>query len=288
MDQEQLRRIIQEVLAREMGQAAGAAAVPAETPSAPPTAPAAPPTPPVPPTAAPLPASLAAPAAVPAPVQSPGPPPPAAADSGSIEIRLHQKVVTAGDLAAVEPHTTVIVPVGAIVSPLVHDVVAAKKLRLRFENEGGRPSVALASDHGGFRLKEALKGFLMEWGHPFFDFGTHSEDAVDYPEFAHKAAKAVAEGHYELAIVVDGAGIGSCMAANKVPGVRAAMCFDAATARNSREHNFANVLTLGGKMISIEQAREIVRTWLETPWGAERHARRVRLIREIEMKYLKD
>jgi ribose 5-phosphate isomerase B len=205
-----------------------------------------------------------------------------------LELRLHQKVLTAGDLEAVEPHTTVIVPVGTIVSPLVHDVVAAKKLRLRFENEGGRPSVALASDHGGFRLKEALKGFLMEWGHPFFDFGTHSEDAVDYPEFAHKAAKAVAEGHYELGIVVDGAGIGSCMAANKVPGVRAAMCYDAATARNSREHNFANVLTLGGKMISVEQAREIVRTWLDTPWGAERHARRVRLIREIEMKYLKD
>jgi ribose 5-phosphate isomerase B len=274
MDQEQLRRIIQEVLAREMGRAEGAPAVPPELPPVP--APASP--------------------ATPAPVSTPTPPPaaaptpaaPAVQASAGLELRLHQKVLTAGDLEAVEPHTTVIVPVGTIVSPLVHDVVAAKKLRLRFENEGGRPSVALASDHGGFRLKEALKGFLMEWGHPFFDFGTHSEDAVDYPEFAHKAAKAVAEGHYELGIVVDGAGIGSCMAANKVPGVRAAMCYDAATARNSREHNFANVLTLGGKMISVEQAREIVRTWLDTPWGAERHARRVRLIREIEMKYLKD
>lgn len=281
MDQEQLRRIIQEVLAREMGQAAGAAAVPAETPPAPP---------PEPPPAPAAPSALAqpAPAAVSAPPAAPAPAPQPASGTDSLEIRLHQKVLTAGDLAAVEPHTTVIVPVGAIVSPLVHDVVAVKKLRLRFENEGGRPSVALAADHGGFRLKEALKGFLMEWGHPFFDFGTHSEDAVDYPEFAHKAAKAVAEGHYELGIIVDGAGIGSCMAANKVPGVRAAMCCDAATARNSREHNFANVLTLGGKMISVEQAREIVRTWLETPWGAERHARRVRLIREIEMKYLKD
>ena len=275
MDQEQLRRIIQEVLARELGQAVGAPAVQPEAP--------------------PYPAAVIPPAPVPATPSAPAPQPsttpavPAApAAPASLEIRLHQKVLTAGDLEAVEPHTTVIVPVGAIVSPLVHDVVAAKKLRLRFENEGGRPSVALASDHGGFRLKEALKGFLMEWGHPFFDFGTHSEDVVDYPEFAHKAAKAVAEGHYELGIIVDGAGIGSCMAANKVPGIRAAMCYDAASARNSREHNFANVLTLGGKMISVEQAREIVRTWLETPWGAERHARRVRLIREIEMKYLKD
>jgi ribose 5-phosphate isomerase B len=279
MDQEQLRRIIQEVLARELSPATPAVAG----------------------TTSPSPAELAAPAAVPpppvstlaaTPAASPSPPAPPATPGGEaapgLELRLHQKVLTAGDLEAVEPYTAVIVPVGTIISPLVHDVVAAKKLRLRIESEQGRPSVALGADHGGFRMKEALKGFLMEWGYPFFDFGTHSEDAVDYPEFAHKVAKAVAEGHYELGVIVDGAGIGSCMAANKVPGIRAAMCYHAASARNSREHNYANVLTLGGKMLSMEEAREILQVWLETPWGAERHARRVRLIREIEKKYNKD
>src|ERR671939_1839129 len=120
-------------------------------------------------------------------------------------------------------------------------------------------------------MKESLKRLLADLGHDVQDFGTHSTEAVDYPDYAHLVARAVASGACDLGIVVDGAGIGSCMAANKVPGVRAAMCYDAATARNSREHNYANVLTLGGKMLSAEQIREVVQTWLATPEGEARH-----------------
>ncbi len=119
------------------------------------------------------------------------------------------------------------------------------------------------------------------------DLGTHGKEAVDYPDFAHAVAEAVACGRADLGIMVDGAGIGSAIAANKVPGIRAAMCYDAATARNAREHNFANVLTLGGRMIDAARMREIVTAFLETPTGAERHAARVRKIMEIEKKYLK-
>ena len=136
-------------------------------------------------------------------------------------------------------------------------------------------------------MKEQLKGFLDELRCASRDFGTFSNDAVDYPDYAHAVARAVAEGVCDLGIIVDGAGIGSCMTANKVPGVRAAMCYDEATARNSREHNYANVLTLGGRMITDKQMRDIVRVWLATPEGEERHGKRVAKIMAIEKQYLR-
>jgi ribose 5-phosphate isomerase B len=145
--------------------------------------------------------------------------------------------------------------------------------------------VAIGADHGGFRLKEALKGFLRELGHDVIDCGTASTEAVDYPDFALAVAELVAQGRAWRGIVVDGAGIGSCMAANKVPGVRAAMCYDQSTAVNSREHNDANVLTLGAGLIGENLARQIVRTWLETPFGGGRHARRVEKIMETERRF---
>jgi ribose 5-phosphate isomerase B len=119
------------------------------------------------------------------------------------------------------------------------------------------------------------------------DCGTSSPDPVDYPDFAHAVARLVADGTCSAGIVVDGAGIGSCMAANKVPGIRAALCYDISTARNSREHNHANVLTLGGRLIGDGLALDIVRTWLGTPWGGARHAARVEKITEIERRYLR-
>jgi ribose 5-phosphate isomerase B len=134
-------------------------------------------------------------------------------------------------------------------------------------------------------MKEQIKNLLADLGHDFQDFGTHSSDAVDYPDYAHLVARAVAGATCDLGIVVDGAGIGSCMTANKVPGVRAAMCYDEASARNSREHNGANVLTLGGKMISADRMKEIVRTWLATELTEERHRRRVEKITAIEEQY---
>lgn len=146
-------------------------------------------------------------------------------------------------------------------------------------------AIALGADHGGYRLKNALAEHLKNQGHPVEDCGTHGPDSVDYPDFAHAVARRVAEGHCRWGIVVDGAGIGSSMAANKVPGVRAALCYDVSSARNSREHNHANVLTLGAGLIGEALAKQIVDTWLATPWGGDRHARRVALITEIEQKY---
>ncbi|HEY0385160.1 MAG TPA: RpiB/LacA/LacB family sugar-phosphate isomerase, partial [Pyrinomonadaceae bacterium] len=117
------------------------------------------------------------------------------------------------------------------------------------------------------------------------DFGTNSEDAVDYPDFAHAVARAVSDRESDLGIVIDGAGVGSAMTANKVPGVRAAACYSVAVAKNSREHNDANVLTLGSKAITSEEMREIVRAWLETEMTEDRHRKRVAKIVAVERQY---
>lgn len=143
-------------------------------------------------------------------------------------------------------------------------------------------TIAIGADHGGFPLKETLKTFLAESGYSLIDCGTDSPDSVDYPDFARAVAEQVAGGHVWRGIMIDGAGIGSCMAANKVPGVRAAMCYDHATAYNSREHNNANLLTLGAGLIGTSLAKQIVSTFLETKFGGGRHARRVDKIMEIE------
>ena len=147
--------------------------------------------------------------------------------------------------------------------------------------------IAVGADHGGLRLKDLIAHTLGAEGYQVHDCGTTTPDPVDYPDFAHAVARLVADGTCWAGIVVDGAGIGSCMAANKVPGVRAALCYDISTARNSREHNHANVLTLGGRLIGDGLALDIVRTWLTTPWGGSRHAARVEKIGEIERRYLR-
>lgn len=147
--------------------------------------------------------------------------------------------------------------------------------------------VAIGADHGGYPLKERLAFRLREQGHSVLDCGTDSSAAVDYPDFAHAVASAVATGKARWGIIVDGAGIGSAMVANKVPGVRAALCYDLSTARNSREHNHANVLTLGSGLIGENLAWQIVQEWLATDWGPDRHARRVEKITEVERRYLK-
>ena len=146
--------------------------------------------------------------------------------------------------------------------------------------------VAVGSDHGGYRLKERIVSELEKHGFTVHDCGTDSTESVDYPDFAHAVARLVADGECRWGIVVDGAGIGSCMVANKVPGIRAATCWDVSSAKNSREHNHANVLTLGAGLIGDNLALEIVQTWLSTPWGGDRHARRVEKITDIERCYL--
>jgi ribose 5-phosphate isomerase B len=117
------------------------------------------------------------------------------------------------------------------------------------------------------------------------DVGVHEEKPVDYPDIALKVAEMVAAGQASRGVIVDGAGIGSAMAANKVPGILAALCYDKATARNSREHNDSNVLTLGGRLLTESQAEDVLRTWLTTPFAGGRHQARVRKIRDIEQKY---
>ena len=150
---------------------------------------------------------------------------------------------------------------------------------------GDAATIAIGSDHGGFALKERLGFRLKESGHDVHDCGTDSTDAVDYPDYAHEVARLVSDGTCRWGIVVDGAGIGSAMVANKVPGVRAALCYDLSTARNSREHNHANVLTLGAGLIGPNLAWQIVEEWLATPWGEGRHADRVDKISKIENSY---
>jgi ribose 5-phosphate isomerase B len=148
-------------------------------------------------------------------------------------------------------------------------------------------TIAVGADHGGFELKQAIIEHLRQQGLAVHDCGCATTEAVDYPDFAHAVANLVGTGVCRWGIIVDGAGIGSCIAANKVPGVRAALCYDLSSARNSREHNHANILTLGAGLIGKALARQIVDEWLATPWGPDRHARRVAKITDIEQRYLR-
>ncbi len=145
----------------------------------------------------------------------------------------------------------------------------------------------MGADHGGYELKEILKKEVTSLGYEVMDMGTNSKEAVDYPDFAHEVARAVASGGAWRGIVIDGAGIGSCIVANKVPGVRAGMAYDYSSAVNSREHNDTNVLTLGAGLIGLALAKQIVNVWLATPFGGGRHEKRVNKIVTVEKQYLK-
>ncbi len=155
------------------------------------------------------------------------------------------------------------------------------------ESAGGPRRIAIGADHGGYPLKERIGFYLREQGFEVTDCGTNTPESVDYPDFAHAVARLVAAGTCSEGIIVDGAGIGSAMVANKVPGVRAALCYDISSAQNSREHNHANVLTLGAGLIGNALALQIVEAWLATDWGPGRHARRVDMITDMEKQYLK-
>jgi len=162
-----------------------------------------------------------------------------------------------------------------VANPTVQPTVAGKK------------TVALGADHGGFELKGILKSEITGLGFEVTDVGTNSKDAVDYPDFAHAVAQLVSTGKAWRGIMIDGAGIGSCIVANKVPGVRAGMAYDISSANNSREHNDTNVLTLGAGLIGVALAKQIVKVWLTTEFGGDRHAKRVDKIKSVERQYLK-
>lgn len=201
--------------------------------------------------------------------------------------------ITADDLEGLPEGSELVIPSGAEITDWAREQAARQGIRLRRAASGeaaaasraARTRVALASDHGGFELKQKLLPFLKDLGYVVLDLGPNEPRTLDYPDQALAVAEAVRAGQADYGIVIDGAGIGSAMAANKVPGIRAALCYDLATARNSREHNHANLLTLGGRLLSPELARNIAAEWLRTPWGSGRHAARVEKITAIEAKY---
>jgi ribose 5-phosphate isomerase B len=143
-------------------------------------------------------------------------------------------------------------------------------------------SVAIGSDHGAYKEKEALKHYLETVGYRVVDVGCGATEKVDYPDIAVAVCRRVVNGDCERGIILDGAGIGSCMAANKIKGIRAAMCYDVRTVINSREHNNANVLTLGGPLHDAGQLADMARTWLQTRFGGGRHMVRVNKIMALE------
>jgi ribose 5-phosphate isomerase B len=211
-------------------------------------------------------------------------------------------MVTELDIRNLPYGSTYEIPEGALVTPLARQVAMDLKVEFVEVSVSKEPAplptasptrdqtsktrvIAIGADHGGFELKEELKLALSGMGYTLTDCGTDSESSVDYPDFAFAVAEMVASGAAWRGIIVDGAGIGSCMAANKVPGVLAAMCYDQATAVNSREHNNANVLTLGAGLLGSSLALQIAKTWLETGFGGGRHARRVDKITQIERRF---
>ena len=200
------------------------------------------------------------------------------------------KVVVALDVPATgELH----VQVGTIVTAAARDVAHSRGVRIVEVPDDQLPAapagntVAIGADHGGFRLKETLKPVLKALDLEIRDVGVHVDVAADYPDLAHQVAELVASGVVGRGVMIDGAGIGSSIAANKVPGVRAALCYDKTSARNSREHNDSNVLTLGARFLTPTQAEDVLRTWIGTPFAGGRHQARVQKIMEIERRYLK-
>lgn len=190
---------------------------------------------------------------------------------------------------AVPEGSTLPIPAGALVTPLAQTAALMRRVKLvpeAYEKGGSAEGgiVAIGADHGGYSLKEMLKADLQT-RYTVIDCGTNGTESVDYPDFALAVAEQVASGRAWRGIMIDGAGIGSCMVANKVPGVRAALCYDYATAINSREHNNANYLTLGAGLIGTALAKQIVDTWLKTDFGGGRHAKRVDKITAVEKKY---
>jgi deoxyribose-phosphate aldolase len=186
------------------------------------------------------------------------------------------------------------VPLGAIFTPSARELAEARAIRIvelpADQIDAAAPpqrTVALGADQGGLRLKETLKPLLASLGLEARDVGVYDEKPADYPDIALKVAELVAGGAAGRGIIIDGAGIGSSIAANKVPGIRAALCYDKVSARNSREHNDSNVLTLGARLLTESQAEDVLRTWLATGFAGGRHSGRVEKIAGIERRYAK-
>src|SRR5262245_56020803 len=203
------------------------------------------------------------------------------------------EIITEADARVLTAGDTVMLAKGGHVTPLAQDTLKERRVTLVYEGRASSDEaalappadvrrLALASDHTGIKLRQPLVAFLRGRGLAVNDLGTDSTESVDYPDVAASVATIVARGEAEAGIVIDGAGIGSAIAANKIRGVRAVMASSPLIARYSREHNGANVLTLGATVVEVGEAREIVATWLETPMREPRYIRRLAKIRDLE------
>lgn len=202
-------------------------------------------------------------------------------------------IITEADARVLARGDTVMLSRGGHITPLAHDTLKDKRVTVVYEGRttadeaslaprADIQTVAIASDHTGIALRRALVAFLRGRGLAVQDLGTDSADPVDYPDVAASVARAVARGEADAGIAIDGAGIGSAIAANKIAGVRAVMATTELIARYSREHNGANVLTLGATLVSPDEARAIVAAWLTTPMREPRYIRRLAKIRDLE------
>ncbi len=200
-----------------------------------------------------------------------------------------KSLLTEDDLRGLNFGAKIRIAENAKFTPLAQDIIRERNIQLIKKSERHSSSkvssIAIGCDHGGYETKKNLKIFLHDLGFRVHDFGTNSSDAVDYPDFAHAVANAVSNKQSDVGIIIDGAGIGSAMTANKVPNVRAAACYSTTLAKNSREHNGANVLTLGSGQNNFNELKEIVLTWLNTEITEERHMKRVAKIVNIEKQY---
>ena len=213
-----------------------------------------------------------------------------------------KKLLTEGDVirAWKNRKREIFIPPNGIVTPAAADAAKTRGIRIETSltdspQSISRPQISasttvsnrvfLGADHGGFELKEVLERYLLELNYDVEDVGTHSTESVDYPDFAHLVASKVVESTGARGLIIDGAGVGSAITANKVPGIRAATCHDVYTARNSRAHNNANVLTLGSRVLGVDVAKGIVQVWLETSFEGGRHQARVSKMMDVERKY---
>lgn len=200
-----------------------------------------------------------------------------------------KSIITELDLRDLPEGARVRVRENVRLTPLAADIIRERRIelvsRVARKAQSVARSIAIGADHGGFETKQKLQTFLTAHNNQVRDFGTHSTDVVDYPDIAFAVARAVADGTSELGIIIDGAGIGSAMTANKVKGIRAAACYTPALARNSREHNGANVLTLGSSINTFDEIQAIVTAWLTSDLREERHRKRVAKIEAIEREH---
>ena len=205
-------------------------------------------------------------------------------------------MITEADARVLELGSTVVLVAGGLITPLAQDTLRARRVSVIAEGAAGDAAsltpaadvrtIAIAGDHTSLQMKKAIVAHLRGGGRAVHDLGTTTSDPVDYPDTAAAAARAVARGEADAAVVIDGAGLGSAIAANKIPGVRAAMCLNETLARYARQHNGANVLALGSTILTTEQALAIVDVFVGTPMHEARYIRRLAKIRELESRPL--